>query len=117
MPQRIYGPRGTRAFVDGLLELWRDERALRIAHERRPSTAGFTAEVVEYGEGPVVALPGVSVAAVHVDHRPVEEAYGFVFRADDGDRKSVVEGKSVSVRVDLGGRRIITKKTNKSNEK
>src|SRR3546814_15949156 len=27
-----------------------------------------------------------------------------------GDRKSVVEGKSVSVRVDLGGRRIITKK-------
>src|SRR3546814_19184551 len=28
----------------------------------------------------------------------------------DGDRKSVVEGKSVSVRVDLGGRRIIKKK-------
>src|SRR3546814_15803895 len=27
------------------------------------------------------------------------------------DRKSVVEGKSVSVRVDLGGRRIITRKT------
>src|SRR3546814_20885295 len=30
-----------------------------------------------------------------------------------GDRKSVVEGKSVSVRVDLGGRRILKKKTNK----
>src|SRR3546814_14006877 len=30
-----------------------------------------------------------------------------------GDRKSVVSGKSVSVRVDLGGRRIIKKKTNK----
>src|SRR3546814_20615249 len=28
----------------------------------------------------------------------------------DGDRKSVVSGKSVSVSVDLGGRRIITKK-------
>src|SRR3546814_7754398 len=28
-----------------------------------------------------------------------------------GDRKSVVEGKSVSVRVDLGGGRIMTKKT------
>src|SRR3546814_7892182 len=27
-----------------------------------------------------------------------------------GDRKSVVEGKSVSVRVDIGGRRIIKKK-------
>src|SRR3546814_10977575 len=30
--------------------------------------------------------------------------------ADEADRKSVVEGKSVSVRVDLGGRRIIKKK-------
>src|SRR3546814_6844546 len=29
-----------------------------------------------------------------------------------GDRKSVVEGKRVSVRVDLGGRRVIKKKTN-----
>src|SRR3546814_17687761 len=31
-------------------------------------------------------------------------------RRQQGDRKSVVEGKSVSVRVDLGGRRIIKKK-------
>src|SRR3546814_12267977 len=30
--------------------------------------------------------------------------------AQSEDRKSVVEGKSVSVRVDLGGRRIIKKK-------
>src|SRR3546814_18691792 len=33
------------------------------------------------------------------------------------DRKSVVSGKSVSVRVDLGGRRIIQKKTRKHNDK
>src|SRR3546814_11755019 len=32
-----------------------------------------------------------------------------------GDRKSVVEGKSVSVRVDLGGRRLIKKKTTNNN--
>src|SRR3546814_15475797 len=31
------------------------------------------------------------------------------------DRKSVVEGKSGSVRVDLGGRRLIKKKNNKIN--
>src|SRR3546814_11550842 len=30
-----------------------------------------------------------------------------------GDRKSVVSGKSVSVRVDVGGRRVIKKKKNK----
>src|SRR3546814_16072316 len=34
-------------------------------------------------------------------------------RARTEDRKSVVEGKSVSVRVDLGGRRIIKKKTDR----
>src|SRR3546814_19555044 len=33
------------------------------------------------------------------------------------DRKSVVEGKSVSVRVDLGGSRIIKKKNKKYNHK
>src|SRR3546814_11061526 len=32
------------------------------------------------------------------------------------DRKSVVSGKSVSVRVDLGGRRILKKKTNIYND-
>src|SRR3546814_19128802 len=32
------------------------------------------------------------------------------------DRKSVVSGKSVSVRVDLGGRRIIKKKTTQKND-
>src|SRR3546814_15807104 len=38
-----------------------------------------------------------------------------VFLHGSGDRKSVVEGKSVSVRVDLGGRRIIKKQKNKVN--
>src|SRR3546814_20785021 len=32
-----------------------------------------------------------------------------------GDRKSVVKGKSVSVSVDLGGRRILKKKNKKTN--
>src|SRR3546814_14473660 len=32
------------------------------------------------------------------------------------DRKSVVEGKSVSVRVDLGGRRFIKKQNNKNTQ-
>src|SRR3546814_11343068 len=35
-----------------------------------------------------------------------------VLAAADGDRKSVVSGKSVSVRVDLGGGRAIKKKNN-----
>src|SRR3546814_19007606 len=46
---------------------------------------------------------------------PAEEQWGRTemlvpFRSRPQDRKSVGEGKSVSVRVDLGGRRIIQKK-------
>src|SRR3546814_11403375 len=37
-------------------------------------------------------------------------------RSADGDRKSVVEGKGVSVRVDPGGRRIIKKKKNEESQ-
>src|SRR3546814_19717886 len=38
-------------------------------------------------------------------------------RCGRGDRKSVVSGKSVSVRVDLGGRRSIKKKKNNKKQK
>src|SRR3546814_12456178 len=38
-------------------------------------------------------------------------------RSGEGDRKSVVWGKSVSVRVDLGGRRIIKKNKKEKKEK
>src|SRR3546814_17655521 len=45
-----------------------------------------------------------TLAACHWPVQPLHE------RAGAGDRQSGVEGKSVSVRVDLGGRRIIKKK-------
>src|SRR3546814_12353257 len=45
-----------------------------------------------------------------VQVRAVLNAGGSCPSRHEGDRKSVVEGKSVSVRVDLGGSRIIKKK-------
>src|SRR3546814_20216083 len=51
-------------------------------------------------------------AHLHVDHRPAAAETGAgAQRARD--RKSVVEGKGVSVRVDLGGRRNLKKKKTK----
>src|SRR3546814_13679093 len=55
-----------------------------------------------FGEGPVDA----SLMLVGEQPGDSEDLEGRPFV----DRKSVVEGKSVSVRVDLGGRRIIKKK-------
>src|SRR3546814_16318687 len=45
---------------------------------------------------------------------PLAVAEGHINSHVTPDRKSVVKGKSVSVRVDLGGRRIIKKKQNKN---
>lgn len=89
-PQRVFGPRGTKAYVEGLLALWRPELEQRIAHERRPSTAALEVEVSEFGAGPVLALGDMTMTAVEVDHRPVRHAFGFVFEAVG--RRLVISG-------------------------
>lgn len=81
-PQRLFGPPGTRRYVDGLMTLWKPELELRIAHERRPSTLALEVEVVEYAKGEIWRDGGVVVRAVEVRHQPVRYAYGFVFEAD-----------------------------------
>lgn len=89
-PQRIYGPPGTRAHVDGLMALWREERELRIAHEKRPSIEALKVEVTEIAAGEALEIAGVAVRVVPVDHRPIRHAYGFVF--EEGGRKVAVSG-------------------------
>jgi ribonuclease Z len=89
-PQRIYGPVGTRRFVDGLLALWRPELEQRIAHELRPSTAALEVEVIEIGEGEVLRLDDLAVHAVAVDHFPVKQAFGFAIEA--GATRAVFSG-------------------------
>lgn len=81
-PWRVYGPPGTRAFVDGTMALWAAERAQRIAHEKRASTAGFEMDVREIAAGEILSEDGVRVHAVAVEHQPVKFAFGYVFEAD-----------------------------------
>src|SRR3546814_14415756 len=81
----------------------------------RPRVAGLGAQEVLHrhltGADRLGELPDMGAGAdllafvVAVQHRPAGHA--------DGDRKSVVEGKSVSVSVDPGGRRSLKKKTRK----
>jgi ribonuclease Z len=80
-PQRVFGPPGTRRYVDGLMDLWRPELEQRTTHELRPSTAALTVEVTEIGPGEVLSFGAMEVAVVEVDHKPVRHAYGFVFQA------------------------------------
>ena len=82
-PQRVFGPPGTRAYVDGLMALWRPELEQRIAHERRPSTAALEVEVTEIGPSEVLTLGELRAEAFEVDHRPVRHAFGFIFRTPE----------------------------------
>src|SRR5215470_6746669 len=65
-PQRIFGPTGTRRFVEGTMALWRPELEQRIAHEVRPSTVALEVDVTEFDEGEIFALDDLSVRAVRV---------------------------------------------------
>jgi ribonuclease Z len=96
-PQRVFGPPGTRAYVDGLMALWRAELEQRVAHERRPSTAALEVEVTEIGPGSgpgagpgsslgpweVLTLGALRAEAFEVDHRPVRRAFGFAFETPE----------------------------------
>jgi ribonuclease Z len=81
-PQRIFGPPGTRRFVDGLMALWAPERAQRIAHELRPSTEAFEIAVTELVGGETWSEGGMRIHAVAVAHQPVAHALGFVCEAE-----------------------------------
>jgi len=78
-PQRVFGPRGTRAYVEGLMALWRPELEQRIAHEARPSTAALEVEVTEIDGGQRLEIGDFAVQVVEVEHQPVKQAFGFVF--------------------------------------
>ena len=77
----VYGPIGTRRYVDGLMALWRPELEQRIAHEQRPSTEGLNVHVHELKPFEQVDIGNLCVQAIEVDHAPVKHAFGFVVQA------------------------------------
>jgi ribonuclease Z len=89
-PHRLFVPRGAGAFVDRLMDLWRDEREQRVAYEQRPSTTAFEIEVAEIEEGVIFESARVRVEAFLVDHGPVRPAYGLAF--ERGGLRAVLSG-------------------------
>src|SRR3546814_17506139 len=82
-----------------------------VSPESVSRKAKINPDIVSFCFGFVPFLQADKIIAVVVDQRRVGLADpGFIGFEGGEDRKSVVSGKSVSVRVDLGGRRIIKKK-------
>src|SRR3546814_18367050 len=80
----------------GTQVMWRDG----------PMTEGEISPRARPGLSPLVMGIVVSRLCAGMPINRIFQTFGMPM----GDRKSVVEGKSVSVRVDLGGRRILKKK-------
>ncbi len=80
-PQRIFGPPGSKRYVDGLMALWAPELEQRIAHEKRPSIAALNVEVIEIADGQSLHFGETVVHVVAVNHLPVRHAFGFIIQA------------------------------------
>ncbi len=78
-PQRIFGPPGTRQYLNGLMALWGPELEQRIVHEKRPSTTALELDVTELQPGIALREGDLNVIAVPVRHQPVKAAFGYVF--------------------------------------
>jgi len=94
-PWQVYATPSAIRHFKAQVAAYADEIALRVTHERRPSTAGLEIVFHELAAGPVVQLGPLAVSAFPVDHRPVAPAYGLVFEADG--RRIVFSGDTAPV--------------------
>ena len=78
-PWKIYGPKGTKKFVNKIMDAWADERKLRISYEARASTKAFKIDVIEFKSLGKIKVKDLKIKYFEVDHKPVKYAYGFAF--------------------------------------
>ena len=78
-PWKIYGPKGTKKFVQSIMKVWQKERELRIQYEQRFSTKAFNIKVKEFKKYGQVKIKDLIFEYFEVDHNPVKYAYGFNF--------------------------------------
>ena len=76
---KIYGPKGTKKFVDQIFLAWKNERKLRISYEKRKSIKALKYKVYEFNKTGSINIKDIKFKYFEVDHKPVQFAYGFSF--------------------------------------
>ena len=76
---KIYGPKGTKKFIDKIFLSWKNERKLRISYEKRKSTKALNYKVYEFENVGKIKINDIKIKYFEVDHKPVNFAYGFSF--------------------------------------
>jgi len=85
---KIYGPPGTKHFIDHLLEAMSYDIDIRVGPVLRPE--GLRPEVIEVEEGWRTAGSDWQLSAFRVEHLPVDQAFGY--RIDQDARSIVISG-------------------------
>ena len=78
-PWIIYGPKGTKNFINKIMNAWKDERAQRIDYEARSSIEAFNIIIKEFKSEGNFKIKDLKITYFEVDHKPVKFAYGFNF--------------------------------------
>ena len=76
---KIYGPKGTKKFLNKIMDAWKEERNLRIQYEARSSIDAFKLDIIEFGVSGKIKIDDIVLEYFKVDHFPVKYAYGFNF--------------------------------------
>jgi ribonuclease Z len=90
VPLEVWGPRGTRAMMDHLLEAFSFDIHMRRDVDEKVAGEGIKVVSHDIEQGVILDEQGVKVTAFLVDHRPVEPAFGY--RIDYGGRSVALSG-------------------------
>ena len=78
-PWIIYGPKGTKNFINKIMNAWKVERDQRIDYEARSSMEAFNIIIKEFKSEGKIKIKDLKITYFEVDHKPVKFAYGFNF--------------------------------------
>ena len=87
---KIYGPKGTKEFVDKIFLAWKSERKLRVSYEKRKSIKALKYKVYEFNKKGTIRMNDIKIKYFEVNHKTVEYAYGFSFFNDN--KKLTISG-------------------------
>jgi len=80
---RVYGPKGTRAMTDHLIQAWKEDIRIRTTGLERGNTMGYKVVVTEIQPGIVFAQDNIEIAALPVHHGSVLQAFGYKISTPD----------------------------------
>jgi ribonuclease Z len=76
-PLEVWGPEGTRAMMDHLLQAFAFDIGMRRDVDEKAPPAGITVVSHEIAQGVVFDEDGIKVTAFTVDHSPIAPAFGY----------------------------------------